>query len=636
MSNTQINGTGDSAYISLLKASNNSDNIEFSNASNYVYDTSTTEFVSGICKLKALSGSDKTYPFTTAANYSYSSSVIEVASGIAKLLGMPNIYAQWHLNESSGTTAADASGNGRNGTLINMEDADWVAGKLNNCLRFNEGGTKNEYVDFGNIAGFERTDKFSFEFWIKILGPSDSGVIRVTWKYSTLGYIVYIQNNHVYVFISAGGTNRIIVHGDSNVQDSNWHHVICTYDGSSSANGVNIYVNGSLDTMTTVTDALTASILTSATFKFSENSANYFLNGYLDEILVYDKELTNSEVSERYNSGSGTEEEGIPTDDPEITPKTGYSFTSNLDSFTQTATIPTNTAIKYQISDDNGTSWLYWNSTASAWQTITAGTSNTYYFNNEANSASVIHTNISSLASSGTFLFRAFLHSTDGSTTPELDNIYIKEPITFSTVAQSVTMKYDIQPTHNFNYISATQTVTIPANTSIQYQYSINSGTTYNGSWLTKANLETELLSITTAGDGTDTVRLKLRLKADTNTSTPQISNFNIESRAGYSTVGTYTSNIYNSGYSSMEWNSISWESTIPTGTSVIIKGRSSNDSVDMGSYSTAFVNGEDSNLVGKYVQWQAVLESSIGSDTPQLDNLSILFKTPLTRELNP
>ena len=75
-----------------------------------------------------------------------------------------SVVAHYKLNENSGTNAPDSSGNGFNGTLVNMVDGDWVAGKLNNCLTFNDGNS--EYVNCGDIADFERTDPFSVEAWI--------------------------------------------------------------------------------------------------------------------------------------------------------------------------------------------------------------------------------------------------------------------------------------------------------------------------------------------------------------------------------------------------------------------------------------------------------------------------------------
>ena len=40
----------------------------------------------------------------------------------------------WNLNEGSGPTAADSSGSGNNGTLINSPS--WVAGQIGNALSF--------------------------------------------------------------------------------------------------------------------------------------------------------------------------------------------------------------------------------------------------------------------------------------------------------------------------------------------------------------------------------------------------------------------------------------------------------------------------------------------------------------------
>lgn len=631
MSNTQINGTSTTAYVSLAERSDNSDDVEFSNPANYVYNSATTEFTAGSCKLKALSGGEITYPFTTAGNYSYSSSVIEVSSGIATLIGATNVYAQWHLNASTGSTASDSSGHGYDGSLKNMSAPTWIAGKLNNCLTFD--GT-DDYVDCGNIADFTHTTAFSVEAWVKT--PTASRMIMARHN-GTRGWFLFIAAGGEVMFRLSNnyGTNDLSVKSSGSIIDDAWHHVVGTYSGSNTTTDIHIYIDGSNDDDATVSH-LTDTIQVGVNMRLGAWNAGLYLNGELDEVLVYSKELSSTEVTNRYNSGSGTEQEGVSTNDPEITPKTGFSFTSVLDTFTETANQPAGTGIKYQVSANDGTNWLYWNSTATAWQTITAGTSNSYYYANEANSASVIHTNIGSLTTSGIFLFRAFLHSTDGSDKPELDNIYVKDPITYSTDAQSVSMNYDIQPSVNSAYISVTQTATIPANTSIQYQYSVDSGASYNGSWLTKAQLESSLQSLTTSADGTDTLRVKIRLKADTNTVTPLMTNLNIVSDGGYERSGTYTSNIYDSNYLSQDWDTVAWNAVTPGGTSILIKARAGNDSATLGAYSSAYSNGDETNLVGKYIQWIAEFSSSSYKNTPELSELRIRRILPERIENNP
>ena len=85
----------------------------------------------------------------------------------------PVRYAEWHLNRSSGTSVPDTSGNARNGTAVNSPT--WGAGKLNNCLTFV--GASSQYVNFGDIANFERTTSWSTEFWIKTSTANASYVI---------------------------------------------------------------------------------------------------------------------------------------------------------------------------------------------------------------------------------------------------------------------------------------------------------------------------------------------------------------------------------------------------------------------------------------------------------------------------
>lgn len=604
------------ATIQLAVLTPSSDDVPFTTPANYTFPA-TIEVVGGKAKLKSSVASSKNWTFITPANYTYNSAKIEITGGVARPKGIPIVPHVWyHLNESSGATVNDTSGNGRNGTCVNMEDGDWIGGKLNNCLRFNEGGTKDEYVNCGNIASYERTDAFSIEFWIKILGPSDSGVIRVLFKYSTTGYLIYIQNQHVYMFLSGGGTNRIIVHGNANVQDGNWRHIICTYDGSSSASGVNIYVDGVLDTMATDSDALTFSMLTSVNLELSDNAPSYFLNGYLDEVVIYDEELTASEVSNRYNSGNGTENAvgGYATDNPMVVSNNGHVFNNPLNIFTETATKPAGSELKYHVSSDNGATWKYWN--GSIW----TPTDDSYA---QSNLASVIHTNLNTLASSGTFKHRSLHHSDNGSVRSELDNIYIAENATFTIGSHEISMNFDITPANIIKYLTITETITKPANTNIEYQYSINGGVSYNGSWLIFSALEIAFLLITCHFDGTDKIRFKFQLSTTDNSVTPEIDNLNFTGHTGYETSGSYEITIHYSGY--MSWKNITFDLIIPVLTTAKVYTKNANIVIDPQYKYVERQNNEDMDLEGMYLQWKLELTGN-GAKTPILNWLEIEY----------
>lgn len=113
-------------------------------------------------------------------------------------------------------------------------------------------------------------------------------------------------------------------------------------------------------------------------------------------------------------SGSGG---GYDSTIPSIYPSTSLSVsTSTLSywaTFTEDATKNTG-EIFYQLSDDNGTTWYYWN--GGAW--VNAGATN-------YNTASDINTNIQTFSTStGQLSFKAFLES-DGSVQVQLDTINV-------------------------------------------------------------------------------------------------------------------------------------------------------------------------------------------------------------------
>jgi len=641
-------------YLQLEEYSDLNNDIPFTTTGNYTLsDGVKIEVTGGVVRLKAISGTENDWPFDLAGNYTYDPVKIEVIGGVAKLVGTDSIYAQWHMNEAAGTDVDDASSNNRDGTTQNMEDADWGVAKLNNGLRFNEGGTKNEYIDFGSIASFERTDSFSFEFWLKILGPSDSTIIRTIWKYATTGYLMYIQNKHIYLFLDGSDGGRIIVHGDANVQDSNWHHIVITYNGSSSASGVNIYVDGSLDSMSTDADALASSILTGTTLKMCDETANYFLNGYLDEVIIYEKELSLSEVQARYNSGSGTEEEGLSTTDPTIVSDTGHIFTAALDTVTETATKFAGSAIKYQVSSNDGVTWKWWN--GAAWIAITGGQTDSWYYANETNSASDAHTQIANLAVNGTFKFRAFLHS-DGIANPELSNLYLKEPITYSTMDNLYVDTKDasqIDAIDVLSWLTATFTETIPANTDIRILFSTNnrvSWLTWDGSaWQAPvgATTRTDATSITDAETnfsdltvGSNLLDLRIFSYTSDNSVRPSLDNLNVTGEKGYASSGTWESNVVDTTDEGVVWDILRYITELSGGASITIKARSADlvANVSSKSYSIAIANADDlsdNGIIYRYIQFKAEFTGS-GTESAVLQNIRAYYFLPYMTEVTP
>ena len=356
---------------------------------------------------------NKIYNYDTPSEFTYDNAKIDVSGGIASLReNLSSVYARYHLNESSGDNVPDSSGNGRDGICVNMEDADWMAGKLNNCLLFDG---INEFVDCGDIAGFDRNEPFTLECWFKT-GSSGAGTmlskIKSIPNYS--GYWFYFHTGKIIFRLWSDPGQGMYIKTVNLYNDNEWHHVIATYDGSSLAAGLKIYIDGSIADTTIELDNLTSSILVPNNFQIGVGGAGvYPFNGLLDEAVIYDKELFQAEVTYRYNSGNGRENVQYYSDLPTIEPTDLYdpATVTSWDSFLETLGGGNEGSIGYNLYKVDKINKYYWN--GSVW--VIGGSSSNY------NSASVVNDNINAFdASPDKIGFIAYLIS-DGEQEVELD-----------------------------------------------------------------------------------------------------------------------------------------------------------------------------------------------------------------------
>ena len=363
------------------------------------------------------------WAFGTAGEYTYDAGKIVVSGGSAALVAP--CYSHWMYNESSGTNASDASGNGRNGTIVGSPQY-WVPGKLNNCVRL-----AGQYVDFGAIADWERTNVFSAECWFKVSTITGNAMLfgKELWSGTYRGWSTYLDASGMVYFLLCsdfGTLNYLQVRTTATgFNNGAWHHAVWTYTGSSLASGVIIYVDGVARAVSVLQNTLSATIKTSATMQMGAASASVMWPGDIDESVLYTSVLSASDVTARYNGGAGTQTiiGSYDTSDPPIVGNNTLSFAQNLTSFVATATTPSGTEIRYQVSVNNGSTYRYWNGAIWTTSDLTYAQSST---------ASDINVNISTLGSSGTFKVRAMLHST-GANTPTLDNIAVGSGITVNS-----------------------------------------------------------------------------------------------------------------------------------------------------------------------------------------------------------
>jgi hypothetical protein len=111
----------------------------------------------------------------------------------------------------------------------------------------------------------------------------------------------------VFAMLQTATTNELRVTTTNNhLQIGQWTHIAVTYDGSSLASGVTIYINGSSVALTTNLNVLTTNPSSSVTMHVGASAAasptSFFL-GNIDEISIHNSTLTAGNVAFIYNSG---------------------------------------------------------------------------------------------------------------------------------------------------------------------------------------------------------------------------------------------------------------------------------------------------------------------------------------------
>ena len=207
----------------------------------------------------------------------------------------PNLVLWLKLDESSGSTAADSSGNGNHGTLVNMHATnDWVPGQIGNALDFDGG---NDRVVVSHHESLSLVDKLTMAAWIWA-NPGSLNGYDVVFNKGTSGNNMNPWFGTVGDEISFGfydGGWREFNTSGQNLQTETWCHIAATFD--SATDEVYVYLNGSEvgSWSTTRVPVANTEHLYVGTSPWDEH-----WDGKLDDLRIYDYALSRAEVGGIY------------------------------------------------------------------------------------------------------------------------------------------------------------------------------------------------------------------------------------------------------------------------------------------------------------------------------------------------
>lgn len=214
-----------------------------------------------------------------------------------------------HLPFDDGTGSAiaeDATGNGHDGTLVNMDpDTDWVSGQAGLALDFD--GT-NDYVSVPDDAALDfGTGDFSVMVWFYKRSATSGfdnnyGVSKWSTGASpgnnewTLGVGSGGATGDNPVFVVETGNDRYGVGDPQDASLNVWHQII----GVRKAETLSLYVDGSLAARDSPLPAGSAINNVGRHLRVAVNQPNaplFYTNGLFDDVQVYDFALSDGDVA---------------------------------------------------------------------------------------------------------------------------------------------------------------------------------------------------------------------------------------------------------------------------------------------------------------------------------------------------
>jgi hypothetical protein len=231
----------------------------------------------------------------------------------------PTPVEQWLMNEGSGQTFLTSSSSGDNLIGSNITWAA-VAGFPGLVPVFNGSNTSATGANQTN-TNFTGTTPFSVSLWALInaftapSGAGGAGTFVTTlqggnftgWEVSINGtgstptngaFTMDLGNN-----FNDGNAIQVVTHSLSPLGDV--HNFVATYDGSQTAEGVKLYIDGVAQAVTISQDGLSGSIANTQPVVVGARATNGggFFDGSMADIRIYDVELTSSQVSTIFAAG---------------------------------------------------------------------------------------------------------------------------------------------------------------------------------------------------------------------------------------------------------------------------------------------------------------------------------------------
>ena len=172
------------------------------------------------------------------------------------------------------------------------------------------------------------TSAISISAWVKTTDTASSYKV-IFCEDNTSGtnrsWNLFVNSSRKLSFIvwnTDGSLNYLVRTNIDEVQDGNWHHVVATYDGTTNADGIKLYVDGSPESMTATSTGIRTTASLEPTIGGLTNSGGWYWPGSLSNIGVWSSALTQDQILTIYNGG-------VPNDISSLSPIGWWSLSGD-------------------------------------------------------------------------------------------------------------------------------------------------------------------------------------------------------------------------------------------------------------------------------------------------------------------
>lgn len=228
-------------------------------------------------------------------------------SEIRSLAGDVGKVAHWKLDNGSGNTATDSSGNEFDGTLIG--NPGWEVGKLGSCLLFDG----DDHVVVSGFTGISGEQPRTVCAWIQTNQASEGMILA----YGTTGtgkqWMLFVNNNHkLQLGVNGGNTYSAQV-----IADGQWHHVAALLDppvsGPAKVQNLRLFIDGQIAERfyTNPNQEINTKIAANYPVRIGANQISpegglgTYFNGKIDDVRLYSRALSEAEIRAIYSQGGG-------------------------------------------------------------------------------------------------------------------------------------------------------------------------------------------------------------------------------------------------------------------------------------------------------------------------------------------